>query len=94
LQCHEVEKPDLFQPHAALSTTAEHGHLGQFQLIFLHDALVRLAVAFDAVLELAVSFWKRRKNLIGSRHRVTQRTGPAETDHSPDRKATARGRML
>jgi hypothetical protein len=64
-----------------------HKRLSQFQLVFGHDALKRLALALDAVLEVAVPFRKRSEDLIGPRYRVRRCTAPAEADHGSYRKA-------
>jgi hypothetical protein len=58
-----------------------------FELTFFHDALVWLAVAFDAVLEVAVAFRKLSQNFIITCGSITQGNGSAETDHVAGRKA-------
>src|ERR1051326_8405803 len=47
-------------------------HLPQLKLVFLDDALIRFALALDAILERAIPFRKTRENLVETRGGITQ----------------------
>jgi hypothetical protein len=55
--------------------------LSWLNFMFLHDTLVWLAIALDAVLEFAVSRRKLSQYLIKTWNGVAQGHDPAETDH-------------
>ena len=57
------------------------------KLIFLHNTLVGLAVAFDAVLEFTVPYRKLGHHLVITLRNITIGKNSAEADHASGRKA-------
>ena len=81
---HTVEIGDLI-------TCCRRWRLRRLEVVFLDDALVGLALALDAILELALPLRKQRENLVKPRDCIA----PAyEANHAPDRKAMAGGCIL